>query len=483
MVSIIATPFLIRQLGPSGYGLLALVNAIGAYVLFADFGMGVASTTLGGRAFAKGSPRTEAAIVVTAALIAMAATGAIALLLGFVAKPLAYRVLSVPDEVRQTAVACLQIVGLGAVGRAVAGVLNTPLLSRGRFGLQAWINSGSTIVQTALAPLAALLFGGVMPVVLLGVITALATTVVTAHIAWKILPELTHARPDPREFGNLLRNGASLTTVGGLGVLLAGLEKPVLGLTSSITAVAAYSVAFSVASLLTIASLALANPLLAVFSRLQAGSESDRIGQLYWQVLSGTLIWLPPALICLGSNGNLILTLWAGSDLGPESTPAYLVLLIGLAVNTLALVPFQLLIAAGRSRAIATLCAVELPIYGLSLLVLARSYGAVGAALAWTLRAAVEYLVLSWLVQDLAGCSRVGFGWRRLLGFAGATSIALLPIATAQAYNVEARAQLVTGLASAGIYVLLAWGLVLRQDERRQLGNLLRQQVGTSTRS
>ncbi|MDI1243729.1 MAG: hypothetical protein PSX80_17600, partial [bacterium] len=62
-VSFISTPFVIRFLGTESYGLLLLVGLIPTYLMFADFGMGVASTKFASEAFGRGDEKKEAEIV------------------------------------------------------------------------------------------------------------------------------------------------------------------------------------------------------------------------------------------------------------------------------------------------------------------------------------------------------------------------------------------------------------------------------------
>src|SRR6267378_1205012 len=53
-VTMLATPFVIRLLGPQQYGIVAFVNVLIGYLSFADMGMGTASTRFGALAHARG---------------------------------------------------------------------------------------------------------------------------------------------------------------------------------------------------------------------------------------------------------------------------------------------------------------------------------------------------------------------------------------------------------------------------------------------
>jgi len=79
MVSLVATPFTIRMLGPENYGVVLLVGLIPTYFAFADFGMGTGSTVYASAAYGEGDQRKEAQVVWTATLIAAIAALSIAI--------------------------------------------------------------------------------------------------------------------------------------------------------------------------------------------------------------------------------------------------------------------------------------------------------------------------------------------------------------------------------------------------------------------
>src|SRR3954451_18579499 len=88
LATLIATPFVIRLLGPAAYGVLALIHVLIGYLSFADMGMGTASTRFGSMAHARNDNEGEAAAIWSSLLLAAvpAATVALALVIG--ARPL-----------------------------------------------------------------------------------------------------------------------------------------------------------------------------------------------------------------------------------------------------------------------------------------------------------------------------------------------------------------------------------------------------------
>src|SRR2546429_9020696 len=71
LASLVATPFVIRLLGPEGYGVLALINVLIGYLAFTDLGMGTASTRFGADAHARDDDGdAEAAVIWTSLWLA-----------------------------------------------------------------------------------------------------------------------------------------------------------------------------------------------------------------------------------------------------------------------------------------------------------------------------------------------------------------------------------------------------------------------------
>jgi hypothetical protein len=69
-------------------------------------------------------------------------------------------------------------------------------------------------------------------------------------------------------------------------------------------------------------------------------------------------------------------------------------ILLGVLANGFAHVPYALLQSAGRADITGKLHVMELPIYAAMLITLAAAYGILGAAIAWTVRAGFDALLL-----------------------------------------------------------------------------------------
>ena len=100
-----------------------------------------------------------------------------------------------------------------------------------------------------------------------------------------------------------------------------------------------------------------------------------------------------------------ILKIWLGADFVAESTAALQILGIGVLINSLSHVPFAFLQGVGRPDLPAKFHLIELPLYVVMAWILVSHFGITGAASAWTLRVALDALLLFWATFKVFGFS------------------------------------------------------------------------------
>src|SRR5262249_52496342 len=152
--------------------------------------------------------------------------------------------------------------------------------------------------------------------------------------------------------------------------------------------------------------------------------------------------------------------LWLNEQFAEASTRIAQILAAGVFVNSLAIVPLILLYGAGRAATVARLHLVELPFYALLLWQLVIRFGAEGAALAWTLRAAVAAALLFMIARSFYVTSDLRF-WR--IGLAMAAGLAALGLGMAIP---GLHARLAYGAACLAAFALYAWLGLLSREER-----------------
>src|SRR5262249_29891911 len=129
-LSLIATPFVIRLLGPTGYGILALVNVVVGYGALSDLGMGQASTKFGAEAFGRQDAEEESAVIWTALFVVLVPATVLSSALFVAAPVLASVLLHVPEDAHRAATLAFRFAAVVLFVRAMANVLNTPHMVR-----------------------------------------------------------------------------------------------------------------------------------------------------------------------------------------------------------------------------------------------------------------------------------------------------------------------------------------------------------------
>lgn len=472
LTALVATPFVIRLLGTESYGVLSLINVLIGYLAFSDMGMGNASTRFGGEAFARNDEAGEAAIIWTSLAIAMVPAALIAGALALTAPLIVQYLLKLPVHLQAAALLALQITALGFVCRAGAGVMNTPQIVRLRMDWNTLVNSGCLVAQIITVPVVLFFGGGLIGAVSVITSITLASLLLHALIAYRLLPRLAHPQIRRDLIKPLSRFGAGLVVSSFAGMLLTHAEKFFIVRLASVSSLAYYSVAFNLAWALAAVPIAMASSTLPAFSRLQADPDREPLKRLYTRALRGNLLWVAPASLLLCVIARPFFTLWAGPDYGRESTPLFYILVAGLILNIIAYVPYMLLMAYGRSDIIARIHVSELGPYVAGMIALTYYWGALGAAIAWSLRVLADTLLFTLMARRLAGFSVSPFpGHKGSYGLALACLLAPIGLMLGGAALAIVAAATLLSLAAYGAIV---WTRVLAREERDWLQAMLR---------
>lgn len=177
--------------------------------------------------------------------------------------------------------------------------------------------------------------------------------------------------------------------------LILATDRLVIATYGSLASLTYYVVAFEVITKLWILSaslLAAAYPQMTILKNAELRQLGDQ--SLRWLLRATTPLAI--GAILLAGPG---LTAWAGEHIADQATLVLQLLAVGVWLNVLAQVPQTLLQATGNASAVARLQLLELPCYLMLVGVLMQTYGLVGVALAWVLRAALDGLLLVWLTH------------------------------------------------------------------------------------
>ncbi|MEO5858939.1 MAG: oligosaccharide flippase family protein, partial [Pyrinomonadaceae bacterium] len=282
--SLVTTPFVIRMLGAEGYGVLILIGLIPGYFGFADFGMSIASTKFGSEAYAANDPEREARVVRTAAVITLVASLPVAAaIVGF--SGWIVTLFNVPEHLQAEAALALKFAAVTFVVNFLNGIFNTPQLARLRMDLNTFVTSGFRIVGIVATPIVIYLGGGILGAVMVLMIASILTLAGHIYTSGRLLPRLFDLTIDRRVIRPMLNFGLTIVFALAAGMLLANLEKLLLPRFTSVEVFAYYSVAFTLATMMTLFSNAMSQSLIPAFSRLLAEKKIAHVQELYSRAL------------------------------------------------------------------------------------------------------------------------------------------------------------------------------------------------------
>ena len=209
----------------------------------------------------------------------------------------------------------------------------------------------------------------------------------SARLRWRIrIPELRA----------LLVSGGWMTVSNVIGPVMVNMDRFVLGAMVSVTAVAFYATPYEIVTRLLTVSAAVSAALFPSFSSVQDPKEFAQARQSYARAIVLLLAILGPAVLAIIVGARWGLSWWLSPDFAMESAPVTFlrILAVGVLLNSLATVPFTWIQAAGMPRITALVHILELPLYLVLLLALVRLDGIRGAAIAWTVRVALDAAIL-----------------------------------------------------------------------------------------
>ncbi|MDA8153958.1 MAG: flippase [Acidithiobacillus sp.] len=227
--------------------------------------------------------------------------------------------------------------------------------------------------------------------------------------------------PRPRfalnQVKSLLHYGGWITVTGLVGPLLTVFDRFIIGAKMGMVAVTAYTVPYNLVMRLSILPGSLQTALFPRFvmvdpteAKALAARAVLSIGAIMTPIVVMGLLLIKPFLI-----------LWVGAALAKKAAQVGQILLVGIWINTLAIIPFTYLQGRGRPDLPAKFHVLELLPYGAILWVLIDRLGVPGAAWAWDLRVLADTLLLFWAAQTTSGLSRAMAG---ILPITGALVIA-----------------------------------------------------------
>jgi O-antigen/teichoic acid export membrane protein len=390
-LALITVPIYLHLVGPDRYGVLAIAWLLLGYFGLFDLGLGRATTFH--MAALRDAPGADRAQVFWSAIMVNIAMGVVgAAILWPTAHYFFAHVFKVDPGMLPELLASVPLLACAVPIATITGVLTGVMMGHERF-LEVNIFS---IISTALFQLLPLLVAWFAGPNLAGL---LAAAVIARLLAILFLAVRAHglvARGHPVRFDftsarMLLGYGGWVTLTSTFGPLLVIIDRFAIGAVLGATAVTIYSVPFQLAQRIAILPNALVG---AIFPRLPTASPAERDSISRKAVLSLASVLGPPVLIALFLL-QPFLEFWVGRSIGVQAAEVGRFILLGFWINAFAVVAYSRLEGTGRPDLVTKILVAQIPFYLGALYFAMTHFGLVGCAVVFTVRCAVDFLLLS----------------------------------------------------------------------------------------
>jgi O-antigen/teichoic acid export membrane protein len=331
--------------------------------------------------------------------------------------------------------------------------------------LYSGLNAASAIAQICLVPVVLWFGAGLVGAVALITLINFASAAANWVLSKRLLSAMGTPRVDRTLVAPLLKFGYPLVLCFLAEIVLVNSEKLFLSRFASIRALAYYSVASSFAGLLAAVPNVLGQSLLPAFVTVHAQPDLKRLQVFYGRALRGMLFSMVPAVFVLWAIAKPFLSAWAGAEYGSYgSVPCY-VLVVGVAVSVMGYIPQRLLMAAQQTATVAQYNYAELAPYLVVAALLTVKFGAIGAAAAWSLRAAVHAGLLFLAAARVTGPTP-SLMPSHPVDFALSAVLLFLAVVFTWAGVAPLWVSMLVLLVSLGGYASVLWVRVVEPDER-----------------
>ncbi|MHB8938525.1 MAG: flippase [Thiobacillus sp.] len=392
-VSLVTIPIYLGLIGEARYGVLAIAWLLLGY--FGLFDLGLGRATAQRIAVLRDSPAGERAQTFWTALILNTGLGVIGgLLIWPIAAYFFGNVFKIEDALRPEVQAAVLWLVLAVPMATLSGVLSGALQGRERFLELNLISVSGTVLFQLLPLAAAMLWGADLGVLLPAALFARLLTLLLLFERCRRHIFLGHAATFVRaQAGRLLRFGGWVTVTSFVGPMMVILDRFVIGAMAGAKAVTYYTVPFQLGERSTFISGALSS---ALFPRFAAATLQEE-QRLAHEGLRTLVVVMTPLVAAGILFMEPFLAWWIAPAFAQQSARVGQVILLGFWANNFATIPYAQLQARGRPDLVAKCHLAEvLPYFGLLYLGLS-TLGMIGAAVAFSLRALVDFALLAGL--------------------------------------------------------------------------------------
>jgi O-antigen/teichoic acid export membrane protein len=379
-VSFFLSPFIVKHLGATQYGVWSLLVALVGYLGLLDFGVRGAVTRYIAKHHAISDTKSASSIA-SGALVLFGFAGVVAILLAIGLALLSPLLFNIPPELAGTAKVVLIVGGFTVASTLVSAVFGGIVTGLERFDISSGIEILITTVRT-IGVIAALEDGHGLPAL---AYVHLATSLAYGLLAWfavrRIYPNLKFdfSQPLRGPIKTILSFSAFLSIIHVLAMVIYYTDALVIAVILPISAVAIFAIAGNLCEYASKVAGALSKMMTPRVSALTSIGAPD-IGEAVLSTARLATLASTPIAMTFFFRGESFISLWMGPEFGPASGAVLRVMAIVVWLGGARAVASSAVIGANRHRTlIPALAAEALANLGLSI-VLAHLIGVVGVA-------------------------------------------------------------------------------------------------------
>lgn len=399
LVAVPAVPRLIHGIGTDRFGVLTLAWVVIGYFGLFDFGFGRALTKLVAEKLGSGQGNEIPGLFWTC-LALMLVFGCVGGAVMAALSPwMVHSVLHVPVGIQTETLRAFYLLAASLPVVITTTALRGLLEAYQRFALSNAVRVPMGVL-TFLGPLLVLPFSKSL-FSIVGVLAAgrLIAWVIHLGFCLRVARELRGGFVwDAHAVEPLLRFGGWVTVANVVNPVLLFLDRFVIGAMLPVAMVGYYTAPFEAVTKVWIIPTSLTAPIFPACSALGL-RRTEELEGLYARSLRFLFCAIAPISVVLVLLARPIIGAWLGPAFVDKSAVPLQFLAAGVFVNCFAHVPYCFLQGLGRPDLPAKLFLSELVPYGLLLWWMIARWGISGAAAAWSIRVAIEVLLLFWLSQ------------------------------------------------------------------------------------
>jgi O-antigen/teichoic acid export membrane protein len=392
------------------------------------------------------------------------------ILLAAASPVLVHRLLKIPPALHTDALWVFLTLAVSLPMTFATGSMRGVLAASQRFDLLNAMGIPLSILYYAV-PVGALMLGFQLPGMVLFLVLARVAGM-AAHVFFcvQLYPALLRGCTFTRSLVcPLLGFGGWIAVSFAVNPILVCLDRFLIGALISIAALGFYTPPYMISNKLGILPASLSATLFPAFSASAGRGDSEWASHALVRSLKYLLLIVGPAALVLTFFARPILVVWVGARFAAEGATVLQILAVGVLINSLAYVPSGLLQGVGRPDLTAKFHLLEVPLHVVLVWFLVTRFGLPGAALAWTVRVTIDFILLI-----VAACWITRTSPRLLVARETARSLATLGALAVSFSVVEGSSsalftQVLFVCFLTSCFLLGAWHYVLDSEEKWQV--------------